>query len=304
MKTKSHRFLVVDILLLLGAALPLVAGLVLRVFTKPPSNGIEISGALVYATIPLPFQDLPITEAQINSALVIVTLLFVCLYFTHGLKTHPELKRQLIAEWIVETCDGLVNQNMGEYFTSFSPFIVGIMGLSAFSSLLSLIGLYPPTSDINITAGWAILVFFLITFYKLKSGFGNYLKSFTEPIVVLLPLNILGEVATPVSMAFRHFGNVLSGSVIAVLISTALQGLSAILLSWLPGVLGEIPFLQIGIPAVLSLYFDIFSGALQAFIFAMLTMLNIAGAFSPEEYEKRQRKKQAKKLAKINGGIE
>ena len=297
MKIKSRRFVAVDILLLLGAILPLVAGMALKILTNEPSNGISITGASVYFTIPMPLMDLLITEAQVNSLLVIVTLIFVCLYFTHGLKVHPELKRQVIAEWIVEKCDGLVNQNMGPYFASYAPFVAAIMALSAVSSLLSLLGLYPPTSDINVTAGWAILVFILITYYKLKCGLGNYLKSFTEPIVVLLPLNILGEVATPVSMAFRHFGNVLSGSVIAVLISTALQGLSAMLLNWLPGVLGEIPFLQIGLPAVLSLYFDLFSGALQAFIFAMLTMLNVSGAFSQELYEARKQKKLAKKLA-------
>ena len=148
----------------------------------------------------------------------------------------------------------------------------------------------------NIVAGWAILVFILITYYKMKGGFLHYLKGFTEPIFVMLPLNILSEVATPVSMAFRHYGNVLSGSVIAVLISYSLQSLSSLLLGWLPGFLGEIPFLQIGLPAVLSLYFDIFSGCMQAYIFAMLTMLNISGGFPQEEYEKRKNKKQNKKI--------
>jgi len=111
----------------------------------------------------------------------------------------------------------------------------------------------------------------------------------------MTPLNILGEIATPVSMAFRHFGNVLSGSVIAVLIATALQGLSSIVLGWLPGVLGEIPFLQIGLPGVLSIYFDVFSGCMQAYIFAMLTMLNVSGAFPEDEYEKRRQKKLSKR---------
>ena len=298
MTTKDRRFAAVDILLLAGAVLPLVFGIVLKILTNVPSEGITITGARVFFTIPMPIQDLPITETQVNSVLVMITLLCVCLYFTHGLTVRPHLKRQVIAEWIVNTCQKLVGQNMGDYFAAFAPFIAAIMGLSAFSSLLTLLGLYPPTSDINVTAGWAILVFFLITHYKLKSGVGSYLKSFTEPIAVLLPLNILGEVATPVSMAFRHFGNVLSGSVIAVLIGTALQGLSNLIFGWLPGVLGDVPFLQVGIPAVLSMYFDIFSGALQAFIFAMLTMLNISGAFAQEEYEARQAKKLAKKQTK------
>ena len=100
-------------------------------------------------------------------------------------------------------------------------------------------------------------------------------------------------------MAFRHYGNVLSGSVIAVLIASALGGLSNLILGWLPGFFGDIPFLQIGLPAVLSVYFDIFSGCMQAYIFAMLTMLNISGAFPQDEYEKRLLKKQAKKAKKI-----
>jgi F-type H+-transporting ATPase subunit a len=114
----------------------------------------------------------------------------------------------------------------------------------------------------------------------------------------MLPLNIISEIATPVSMAFRHYGNVLSGSVIAVLIAYSLQALSSLLLGWLPGFLGQIPFLQIGLPAVLSLYFDIFSGCMQAYIFAMLTMLNISGGFPQEEYEERKKQKLEKKNKK------
>ena len=84
-------------------------------------------------------------------------------------------------------------------------------------------------------------------------------------------------------------------------IAAALQGASSLVFGWLPGFLGEIPFLQIGLPAVLSVYFDVFSGCMQAYIFAMLTMLNISGGFPAEEYEKRQQKKLAKsKKIKIN----
>jgi F-type H+-transporting ATPase subunit a len=218
---------------------------------------------------------------------------------THGLKVKAELKRQYLLEWCVETVKGIVKDNMGDFFSGYAPFVVSIIALSAFSSLLSLCGLFAPTSDINVVAGWAILVFILITYYKLKGGLFNYLKGFTEPIFVMLPLNILGEIATPVSMAFRHYGNILSGSVIAVLIAAALQGLSNLVLGWLPGILGDIPFLQIGLPAVLSVYFDVFSSCMQAYIFAMLTMLNISGAFPQEEYEKRQLKKLEKKNKKL-----
>ena len=291
MNRNKRLFKLVDILYISMIILPIMIAMVIKILTTPLSQGISISGARIFFSIPFPVQDLIITEAQLNSAFVLISILGVCLFLTHGINSGNLTTRHHIAEWIVEKVQGLVDGNMGEFFKGYAPFVTAILGLSGFSSLLSLCGLFPPTSDINIVAGWAILVFILITYYKLKGGFLNYLKGFTEPIFVMAPLNVLGEIATPVSMAFRHYGNVLSGMVIAVLISSALQGLSSMVLSWLPGFLGEIPFLQIGIPAVLSVYFDVFSGCMQAYIFAMLTMLNISGAFPQEEYEMRKKKK-------------
>ena len=298
MKPKNRRFMAVDILLLMLTILPIVAGITFKVLTTPLTEGIVISGARIYWTIPMPIQNLLITESQINSAIVIITVLGLCLYLTHGIRAGVVTKRQLLAEWIVEKVDGMIHENMGEYFAGFAPFVTAILALSGFSSLLSLFGLYAPTSDLNIVAGWAILVFILITYYKCKAGLWYYVKSFGEPVKVLAPMNLISEIATPFSMAFRHYGNILSGSVIAVLISAALGGLSEMVLGWLPGVLGDIPFLQIGIPAILSLYFDIFSSCMQAYIFAMLTMLNVSGAFPQEEYEKRMQKKLNRKNKK------
>ena len=297
MQDKSRRFLAADIFYLCLIIVPFVVAMVLKVLFSPPTEGISITGALIYFTISMPLQDWPITEAQINSLLVVIAILGVCLYMTHGIRAGVPTKRQLLAEWVVEKLDSMTRESMGEFFAGFAPFITAILALSALSSLSSLLGLFPPTSDVNIIAGWAILVFALITYFKLKGGVGNYLKGFLEPIPVMLPLNILGEVATPVSMTFRHYGNVLSGSVIAVLIASALGGLSSLLLGWLPGFLGDIPLLRIGLPAILSLYFDIFSGCMQAYIFAMLTMLNISGGFPQELYEERKQKKAAKKQA-------
>ena len=136
--------------------------------------------------------------------------------------------------------------------------------------------------------GWAlviILVFVLITYTKIRTGgVGGYLKGFTQPIFVLTPFNILSELATPISMAFRHFGNIVSGSVITALVYAALATASHALFAWLPGaageILGAIPILQVGVPAVLSVYFDLFSSFMQAFIFCMLTTLYIANAAS------------------------
>lgn len=296
---KKTKFGFVDILLLILTVLPLIAGIVLKILFTPASDGIQIEGAMIYAEINMPFgTTMPITEAQINSWLVILSIMFLCMFLTHGMTVWGKGKRQVIAEWIVEKVDSLVKENMGEYFMGFAPFVAAILALSACSSLLSLIGLFPPTSDINITAGWAILTFILITHYKMKCGPLQYIKSFGEPVPFLAPLNIISEVATPVSMAFRHYGNVLSGSVISVLISALLAKLSAMVFAFLPGALAKVPFLRIGLPAVLSIYFDVFSGCLQAFIFAMLTMLYVAGGFPQELYMKKQEKKKLKKQKK------
>lgn len=295
MKKKSIGFRMVDALLILMMILPIVCAMTIQVMTKPSSDGVSIAGARIFFTIPMPIQDLPITESQVNTWLIMISLFFLCLFLTHGLTEKCESKRQALAEWIVEKTDELVHENMGEYFKAFSPFVCGILALSVFSSLSSMLGIFPPTSDINVVAGWALIVFILITYYKLKGGFLNYLKSFTEPVAVLTPFNIISEFATPVSMSFRHYGNVLSGSVISALVATGLQGLSHLLLSWIPGKLGEFPLFQIGLPAFLSLYFDIFSGCMQAFIFAMLTMLYVAGAFPVEEWQKRMEKRKNRK---------
>ncbi len=301
MKQKNLKFVATDILFILMMIVPFIFGIVLKILNTPATDGISISGALVYFEIPFPVQNLTITETQINSWLVMLSMCGLCLFLTHGICAKGGSKRQIIAEWIVENCEKLVLENMGKYFIGFAPFIAAILGLSAFSSLLSLLGLFPPTSDVNVTAGWAILVFFLITYYKMKCGPVMYLKSFASP-PPMAPLNIISEIATPVSMAFRHYGNVLSGSVISVLIAAGLQGLSQMILGRLPGFLGEFPFFQIGIPAILSLYFDLFSGCLQAYIFAMLTMLYVSGGFDFEEYEKRKQKKK-NKTSNVNKGI-
>lgn len=278
---------IIDFILLFFAIIPIIGIIILQILTKPAATGITVEGARIYFTIPMPIQPLPITESQVNSFAVLITIFSLCLYLTRNMNAKKPTKRQHLAEWIVEKCDGLVKDNMDPYFKNFGPFIAAILGLSAFSSLLSLFGLFPPTSDINIVGGWAILVFILITYYKFKCGPLHYAKSFCDP-PLLTPLNIISEIATPISMAFRHYGNILSGSVISVLLATGLAGLSSLVLGWLPGFLGEIPLLRIGIPAVLSIYFDVFSGALQAFIFAMLTMMYVSGGFPAEDFAARR----------------
>ena len=299
MKETSKKFRIVDVLYILMMILPLVAAMTIKVLTTPASEGISITGARILCTIRRPLQDLIISEAQVNSWLIMITIFGFCLFITHGIKDDRRDWRQMAAEWVIEKLDGLLENSMEEIFrASYAPFIGTILAISACSSLMSLFGVFPPTADVNVIAGWSILVFALITKNKLKAGFGNYAKGFLEPIPVMLPMNILGEIATPISMTFRHFGNVMSGTVIATLIAWALQSLSAMVLGWLPGFLGDIPFLQIGLPAVLSVYFDVFSGCIQAYIFAMLTMLNVSGAYPADAIAERLAKREAKKAKK------
>ena len=286
------------IVFLILSILSMAAAIAVKVMFVPASEGISITGAHIFFTIKMPLQDLPVTEAQVNSWCVILAIMFLCLFLTSGLRTRNISIRQMVAEWIVEKVTALVKTNMGEFFEGFAPFIAAILGLSAFSSLTSLLGLFAPTSDINIIAGWAILVFSLITYYKMKAGPWIYIKSFGDPQPLLAPLNIISEVATPISMAFRHYGNVLSGSIISVLIAVGLTNLSHMIFAFLPGALADFPYLRIGIPAVLSIYFDLFSGCLQAFIFAMLTMLYVSGGFPAEEYAARKKRRQERAAAK------
>lgn len=284
-------FKAADALLVLMMILPIAAGMVLKVMFSPSTEGIEIKGALIYFTLNTPIQPLPITESQVNSWLVMITITAFSLYMTHGIRAGVKTKRQYAAEWAVEKCEQLVETNMGEFFAGFAPFIAAMLALSAFSSLMSLVGLFPATSDLNVVSGWAILTFILITHYRMKCGPVTYLKSFGDPAPAMAPLNIISELATPVSMSFRHYGNILSGSVISVLVTAGLTGLSKLIFGSLAD---TFPLLRVGIPAVLSVYFDVFSGLLQAYIFAMLTMLYTAGAFPADTFFKRHPEKAPK----------
>jgi len=289
MNEKRTKLRAKDGLYIAMMIIPLVIAMIIKIVTTPATEGISITGARIFLEIPMPLMPMMITEAQINSWLIMITILGVCLFLTNGLHENRGDWRQMGAEWLVEKMDGLVGENMDPVFhASYAPFVGAVMALSVFSSLMSLFGVYPPTSDLNVVGGWAILVFILITKNKLKAGIGYYAKGYLEPIPVMLPMNIISEVATPVSMAFRHFGNVLSGSVISALVAWALAGASSALLGRLPGILGEFPLLRIGLPAVLSAYFDVFSGCIQAFIFSMLTMLYISGAYPGDELEARK----------------
>lgn len=226
---------------------------------------------------------IPITTTLVITWGIILVLTLVCIWLTKDLRVRNISKRQAVAEYLVKTAENFVESSMGISSMKYVPFIAGLFSLSIFSSLSALLGLEPPTADLSTELAWALVVFFLITRTKIKTnGPLGYVKSFGDPIWVMAPFNVLGEVFTPISMSFRHFGNVLSGTVISALLYGALAVLSHVVFGWLPGALGEvlgaIPFLDVGIPAIFSLYFDWFSSFMQAFIFCMLTMMYISDA--------------------------
>ena len=247
---------------------------------------VDISGARVFFTIPtnIPLLgDLQISETLVVSWIVMALITGLCIWLTHDLKVEKISKRQAVAEMLVEMANKFVIGNAGEKFRKLIPFVAALFATSVVSNLISLIGLRSPTADLSTEAAWAIVVFIMITVQKIKtSGIGGYLKGFTTPIAVMTPFNVLSELATPISLACRHFGNILSGVVINALIYGALALASSKLLGLLPGVLGgvlsQIPILSVGLPAITSVYFDWFSGVMQAFIFCMLTVMYIANA--------------------------
>ncbi|MBE5999293.1 MAG: F0F1 ATP synthase subunit A [Eubacteriales bacterium] len=248
----------------------------------------DISGAKIFARIPTGIPvlgDILITETIVVSWIVMLIITGLCIFLTRNLKVEKISKRQAFAEMIVEAANNLVRSNTGgTKFDNMIPFVSTVFAMSIVSNLISLIPIFrSPTADLSTEASWAILVFILITANKIKAGgVLGYLKGFTEPIPVMTPFNILSELATPVSMACRHFGNILSGIVINGLIYAALAVASGALLGLIPGAAGallsHIPILSVGLPAILSFYFDWFTGVMQAFIFTMLTIMYIANA--------------------------
>ena len=247
---------------------------------------IDITGARILYTFPI---DVPVlgkfqlTETILVSWIVMLIITGLCIWLTHDLKVENISKRQALAELIVEKANNFVVGNMGEKFRYMIPFVSALFATSVVSNLISLVGLRSPTADLSTEAAWAVVVFIMITAQKIKTnGFGGYLKGFTKPIPIMTPFNVLSELATPISMACRHFGNILSGVVINGLIYAALAVASSALFGLLPGIVGDvlsqIPFLDVGIPAIMSVYFDWFSGIMQAFIFCMLTVMYIANA--------------------------
>ncbi len=209
--------------------------------------------------------------------ILIVGFFILCHWLTKDLKKVPDTKRQALAELIVNTMNKLVDENLGAGMRMYAPYLAAIFAFALSGALVSLFGIRSMTVDINVTGTWAVMSFILITYNKIDaSGMGGYLKGLASP-VILTPFNIIGEIATPLSMALRMFGNMAGGMIMTTMLYAAL-GLASSAIYNLIGFNADtyyFSFLQVGIPAVLSIYFDLFSGVIQSYVFIMLTMANI-----------------------------
>ena len=232
----------------------------------------------------LPYLNINITETIVDTWLVMAVLTVLCIWLTHDLKVVPTTKRQLAAEKLVTMVNDLVVNTMGQRYKSFAPYIAALFGTSMIGSLSSLVGLRPLTADFSTTLSWALLAFIMIQGNNIRlNGIRGWLKSFLEPVPFMLPLNLVSEIANPVSMSFRHFGNIAAGMVITSLLYSALAALSRFIIGWIPSeFVASITIFQLGLPAVLSIYFDVFTSFLQAYIISMLTMVYVSGVDSRE----------------------
>ena len=186
---------------------------------------ISINGAKILATfenVPL-FGTVQITQTLTASWLVMLIISALCIWLGSGLRVTNISRKQAVAELAVTSLLKFVRGNMGTGFDHYIPLIGTIFITSVVSNLISLIGVWSPTADLMTELAWALVVFVLITYHKIKAaGILSYLKGFLDPVFILAPINVLSECFTPVSMACRHFGNILSGTVISTLIYAAL----------------------------------------------------------------------------------
>lgn len=197
---------------------------------------VEINGARILATftdVPL-FGTVQITQTLLVSCLVVVILSALLIWLGSGLKVTGISRKQAVAEMLYTSLVNFVRGNMGTNFDHYIPLIGAIFATSVVSNLISLLGIWSPTADLMTELAWALVVFVLITYHKIKaSGIGSYLKGFLDPIFIMAPINVMSECFTPVSMACRHFGNILSGTVISALIYASLTAASKALFTLL-----------------------------------------------------------------------
>ncbi len=212
-------------------------------------------------TIPI-LGGIEVAESTVVSWIVMAILIALAAWLGHGLKVRNPGKRQLAAEGIVTWLDHFVEEMLGPDGKQYGTYLETVLLYIGLSNIIGLLGMKPPTKDMNITAGLAIMSIVLIEIAGIRArGAKGWLKSFTQPVAIVTPINILEIFIRPLSLCMRLFGNVLGAFVIMELIEM---------------------LIPVGVPLVFSAYFDIFDGFIQAYVFVFLTSLFIAEAVETE----------------------
>ena len=245
---------------------------------------VSVTGPKILFEIPI-LGGIVITESVVCQWIFMVVIIGLSLWLVKDLKVKNISRKQALVEKIYSMLSNMVESTMGKGGVKYRAYIGTLFTFSFMGSISGVLGFRPYTATIAVTGAMALVTFVMIQAATIKdSGVKGWIKSYMEPFALMLPLNIVSNAATPVSMAARQFGNITAGFVISAMVYGALESLSSLLLSWIPNsFINSIPFLQVGIPAVLSLYFDWFGAFMQAFVFCMLTMVFIANACANEE---------------------
>lgn len=212
-------------------------------------------------------QKVWITTSHVCLLIVLITLMIFLYVGGRVMKHADEIPSgfQNVVELIVEFLDGIVDSTMGKYGKNFRNYIGTIFIFILFSNISGLLGLRPPTADYGTTLPLGLATFTLIFVNKIRyQKVSGFLKGLMDPWPFWAPINIIGDCAVPISLSLRLFANILSGTAIMALIY---------------GLLSKIAFFW---PAALHVYFDLFSGAIQTYVFCMLTMTYIADAMNTE----------------------
>lgn len=210
-------------------------------------------------------------DPSINNSLIVIGLLtIIVLLLGRGVKklTPTEAPRGIyvLLELLVQFINKFCQDNFGKYWKRYAPYILTLALYLIIANAWGITGLRPPTASVNVTFAFSLTTFFLIHLTGITTrGFGKWFKGLLEPFPFMLPMNIMGELAVPISLGLRLFGNIFSGVIITGLIY---------------GVLGWASPL---VTPVIHAIFDLFFGAIQVVVFVMLTTIFISGQLDLEE---------------------
>ena len=209
----------------------------------------------------IPGTGIVIDETTVVSWIVMAVILLLSFILTRNLKVEGEIsKRQLLLEMCIEKMQNFFRKIMGPKGDKYMPWLMSVAIYIGACNMVGLFGFKPPTKSMQVTLAMALTSIILVQAAGIKErGLKGHIKSFAKPVAVVLPINLLELIIKPLSLCMRLFGNVIGAFIIMELIKSVV-------------------FFKIGVPVAFSLYFDLFDGFLQAYIFVFLTSLYIQEA--------------------------